>query len=31
LAWEIHPEWKPEEIVKGMKPVHDLLRKPVTV
>ena len=31
LAWEIHPEWKPEEIVGGLKRVHDLLRKPVTV
>jgi sugar phosphate isomerase/epimerase len=31
LAWEIHPEWKPEEIVKGMKQVHELLRKPVNV
>jgi len=31
LAWEIHPEWKPEDIVKGMKQAHDLLRKPVTV
>lgn len=31
LAWEIHPEWKAEEIVKGLKQVHDLLRRPLTV
>ena len=31
LAWEIHPQWKPEEITQGLKQVHDLLRKAVTV
>jgi sugar phosphate isomerase/epimerase len=31
LAWEIHPNWKTEQIVGGVKRVHDLLRKPVTV
>ena len=30
LAWEIHPHWKAEEIVDGLKPVHELLRKSVT-
>ena len=31
LAWEIHPEWKTEQIVEGVKRVHELLRKSVTV
>ncbi len=31
LAWEIHPHWKAEEIVEGVKQVHELLRKSVTV
>ena len=31
LAWEIHPQWKAEEIMQGLKRVHDLLRRPVTV
>ena len=31
LAWEIHHEWKAEQIMEGVKRVHDLLRKPVTV
>jgi sugar phosphate isomerase/epimerase len=31
LAWEIHPDWKAEQIVEGVKRVHDLLRKPVNV
>jgi len=30
LAWEIHPEWKAEQITAHAKRVHDLLRKPVT-
>ena len=29
LAWEIHPQWKAEEITEGVKRVHELLRKPV--
>jgi sugar phosphate isomerase/epimerase len=31
LAWEIHPEWKAEQIVESVKRVHELLRKPITV
>jgi sugar phosphate isomerase/epimerase len=31
LAWEIHPQWKAEQIVEGVKRVHELLRKPITV
>jgi sugar phosphate isomerase/epimerase len=30
LAWEIHPQWKAEKIIDGVKRVHDLLRKSVT-
>ena len=30
LAWEIHPEWKAEQIREGVQRVHGLLRKPVT-
>lgn len=29
LAWEIHPEWKAEQIVDGVKRTHELLRNPV--
>ena len=29
LAWEIHPKWKADRIVEGVKGVHALLRKPV--
>ncbi|MGD1017843.1 MAG: TIM barrel protein [Verrucomicrobiia bacterium] len=31
LAWEIHPHWKAEDIIGGVKRVHELLRKTVTV
>lgn len=31
LAWEIHPQWKAEQIVAGLKQVHELLQKSVTV
>ena len=31
LAWEIHPDWKAEHIVEGVKRVHELLRKSVAV
>ena len=30
LAWEIHPHWRADEIIKGVKQVHELLRKSVT-
>ena len=30
LVWEIHPDWKAEQIVEGVKRVHELLRKPIT-
>jgi len=30
LAWEIHPDWKSDQIVPGVKRVHELLYKPVT-
>lgn len=30
LAWEIHPEWKTEEIVDNVKQVHETLRKPAS-
>jgi sugar phosphate isomerase/epimerase len=30
LAWEIHPQWKSDEIREGVKQVHELLRRPVT-
>ena len=31
LAWEIHPHWRADEITEGLKQVHELLRKSVTV
>jgi sugar phosphate isomerase/epimerase len=31
LAWEIHPDWKAEHIVEGVKRVHELLKRSVTV
>jgi len=30
LAWEIHPDWKTEQIVDGVKRVQDLLGKAIT-
>jgi sugar phosphate isomerase/epimerase len=30
LAWEIHPEWKAEEIADGVKRAQDLLEKAIT-
>jgi hypothetical protein len=30
LAWEIHPHWRADEIIEGVKQVHELLRKSVT-
>ena len=30
LAWEIHPDWKAEQIVGGVKRVQELLHKAVT-
>jgi sugar phosphate isomerase/epimerase len=30
LVWEIHPEWKAEQIVEGVKRAQELLRRPVT-
>jgi len=30
LAWEIHPEWKADQIVASVKRVHELLQRPVT-
>ena len=30
LTWEIHPQWKADQIVTGVKRVHELLHKPVT-
>jgi sugar phosphate isomerase/epimerase len=31
LTWEIHPEWKTEQIVESVKRVHDVLRSPSKV
>lgn len=31
LAWEIHPEWKADEIKAHLQPTHELLRKPAQV
>ena len=30
LIWEIHPDWKAEQIVDGVKQAQDLLRKAIT-
>ncbi len=31
LAWEIHPQWKAEQLAAACRQAHDTLRKPATV